>query len=33
MNLKELIQFLKEVTLRDNNLINKLYYKYESNKI
>lgn len=30
MNITELKQFLEEVELRDNKLINELYYKYGS---
>lgn len=33
MNVLELTQFLKEIKIRDNKLINKLYYKYGTNKI
>lgn len=33
MNIFEVTQFLKEIKVRDNKLINKLYNKYGSNKV
>ena len=33
MNIFEINQFLQEIKIRDNKLINNLYYKHGSNKI